>query len=91
MELSGPRDGAHWDARPVVPWAQLTMGKPPGGGAPPGTTITPETATSLPAIDSEWYRIRYAVAPGGSCPADGITLHRMIEPGGAGLSVVGTL
>ena len=47
-------DGAQPLATPVVPWAQLTMGNPPGGACPPGTTITPDTARSPPAAEVEW-------------------------------------
>ena len=47
-------DGAQPLATPVVPWAQLTMGKPPAGAGPPGTTTTPDTARSPPAADVEW-------------------------------------
>ncbi len=47
-------DGAQPLATPVVPWAQLTMGKPPTGGVPPGTTTTPDSARSPPDPDVEW-------------------------------------
>ncbi len=75
-------DGAQPDATPVVPWAQLTMGNPPGGGVPPGTTITPDSARSPPESEVVWNRTRQAREPAGR-PVAGSASDRMMEPAGA--------
>ncbi len=54
IEVTPASEGAQEGARPVVPCAQLTIGKPPAGGVPPGSTTIPDTATSAPASVSEW-------------------------------------
>ena len=43
---------------PVVPWANPTSGKPPGGGSPPGTANSPVTGIALPCRSVDWYMIR---------------------------------
>ena len=44
---AGDNDGAHTSAMPLVPCPHDTTGKPPAGGVPFGTAITPVTATGL--------------------------------------------
>src|ERR1035437_5892672 len=58
-------DGAHASASPWVPCAQVTTGRPPGGAFAVGATTTPETATSAPLIDREWYSTFHAREPAG--------------------------
>ncbi len=49
-------DGAHASAMPVVPCAHDMIGHPPAGGAPPGTTMYPETPVSPPWTVVERYK-----------------------------------
>ena len=56
-------DGVHVSATPVVPWPHDTMGHPPAGGVPFGTSRVPLTATSFPAWSTEWWSSSVRVAP----------------------------
>ena len=48
-----PREGAHWSAMPVVPWAHEMTGQPPFGALPFGIDTVPDTATPLPLTPTE--------------------------------------
>jgi hypothetical protein len=57
------RDGAHWSAIPVVPWAKVTTGHPPFGALPFGTETVPDTATGFPSTPVERYRSSLSRVP----------------------------
>ena len=51
---------------PLVGCAHATIGRPPGGGAPPGTMTTPDTAMRSPWMPVDAYSTRNAEAPSGA-------------------------
>jgi hypothetical protein len=55
-------DGAHSSAMPLVPWAMVSTGRPPGGASPGGTNAVPVTTIGSPSSDSDTYMIRQPVA-----------------------------
>ena len=85
--FAGSSDGAHRSAMPLVPWAQLTTGKPPLGAVPSGTTMVPVTATGLsPVSVLDRYITRYTVP----CTPGALTFSDLRSVPGLPLSGWGT-
>ena len=53
LEVHRGENGAQRGVMPEVGCAQATMGRPPTGGSPCGTTTTPETKIGSPFIPVE--------------------------------------
>ena len=86
--LTALRVGAHSGARPTVPCAHETTGRPPAGAGRVGMNTMPLDTVGRPRKSSDRYSTRSDRPPGTVTPRGSVRMMSPGRPGGRGLGGV---